>query len=50
MKKKIIISIIISIVCFIISLIFFNDISFPFLGLGIIFLGIAMYIYINRNN
>lgn len=49
MKKKIIINIIISVVCFIISLIFFNDISFPFLGLGIVFLGITLFILINRN-
>ena len=49
MKKKIIINIIISFVCFIVSLIFFNDISFPFLGLGIVFLGITLFNLINRN-
>lgn len=52
MKRKIEITInfIISIVCFIISGIFFNDISFPFLGLGIIFLGVTLASIINRNN
>lgn len=50
MKKKIITSIILSLICFIIALMLFNDISFPFLGLGVILLGITMYFFIHRHN
>ena len=49
MKIKIIISFIISCLCFIISLICFNDISFPFLGVGIICLGMCLFFIVNRN-
>lgn len=50
MKKKIITSIILSLICFIVALVLFNDISFPFLGLGIIFIGITLYFLIHRHN
>lgn len=48
--KKLIIGILLAVSCFIMALICFNDISFPFLGIGIIIIGISMYIYINRRN
>lgn len=48
--KKLIIGILLAICCFTIALICFNDISFPFLGIGIIIIGICTYIFINRKH
>lgn len=50
MKKIIIlINIIVSIICFFCSLIIFNSISFPFLGVGIILMGISLFLIVNHN-
>lgn len=47
--KKILIGIFLSLICFIIALVIFNDLSFPFLGIGIVILGISIFIHINKN-
>ena len=47
--KKPIICLLIALVFFVISLILFNDVSFPFLGLGIVSLGLSFVFYINRH-
>ena len=48
--KKIVISLIIALICFFVSFVFFNDISFPFLGLGIVSMGFCLYFFINRHD
>lgn len=46
--KKLLIGFLLGIICFTTALLFFNDISFPFLGTGIIIIGISIFIYINN--
>lgn len=47
--KKLLLGLVISTIFFLIALLLFNDISFPFLGTGIIILGINIFLYINKN-